>query len=319
MTKGGEYMLRTCVGLVGVMAIFVVSACGAEPVTDSGAPAAAPSPVGRGSLAGSAATTTATPEPAGLTSRSPDDRSTPTTLQPTTTIVSARGCTVLTAGMNGIKVKMVQRRLGLPDNAWETMDSATIEAVRRFQQQTGLAVDGVVGPHTWRALGFREDFCFDSYQALPALPLTAGVVERRGQMIAFAKLFIGEEYVWGGAGPRGYGVDCSGLVLQALYSAGLDPQPITVDKHVLPDYRTSRELYDHSRLNHVPLAAARRGDLVFWRSNETGQVNHVAIYLGDRKVLEAVEPRVRIGDLGARSTQTVMPQAVRPFPAKLLG
>jgi cell wall-associated NlpC family hydrolase len=217
--------------------------------------------------------------------------------------------------MNGIKVKMVQRRLGLPDSAWETMDRATIEAVRQFQRQTGLSADGVVGPRTWRAMGFRENFCFDRYQARPALPQAASMLQRREQMIAFAGGFLGEEYVWGGAGPRGYGVDCSGLVLQALYSAGLDPQPITVDKHVLPDYRTSRELYDHPRLAHLPRSAIRRGDLVFWRSNETGRVNHVAIYLGAGSVLEAVEPRVRTGSLGDRSTQTMTPEVVRPFGA----
>jgi cell wall-associated NlpC family hydrolase len=105
------------------------------------------------------------------------------------------------------------------------------------------------------------------------------------------------------------------MVLQALYSAGLDPQPITVDKHVLPDYRTSVELYHHPRLAHVPRSAVQRGDLVFWRSNKTGRVNHVAIYLGDMNVLEAVEPHVRIGSLGNRSTQTMMPEVVRPFGA----
>jgi len=222
--------------------------------------------------------------------------------------------------MNGVKVKMVQHRLGLRDGAWETMDHATIEAVRRFQRQAGLSADGVVGPRTWRAMGLREDFCFDRYQARPVLPQAASIRERREQMIAFARGFLGEEYVWGGAGPRGYGVDCSGLVLQALYSAGLDPQPITVDKHVLPDYRTSRELYDHPLLAHLPRSAIRRGDLVFWRSNETGRVNHVAIYLGGGNVLEAVEPRIRIGSLGDRSTQTMMPEVVRPFsPASPAG
>jgi NlpC/P60 family len=100
-----------------------------------------------------------------------------------------------------------------------------------------------------------------------------------------------------------------------LCSADLDPQPITVDKHVLPDYRTSRELYDHPRLAHLPRSAVRRGDLVFWRGNEPGRVNHVAIYLGGGNVPEAVEPRVRIGGLGDCSTQTMMPEVVRPFSA----
>jgi cell wall-associated NlpC family hydrolase len=107
--------------------------------------------------------------------------------------------------MNGVKVKMVQRRLGFPADTWETVDDPTVAAARRFQQRAGLVPDGVVGPETWRAMGFSEDFCFDRYQAEPALPATATAQERREQMIAFANAFLGEEYVWGGAGPRGYG------------------------------------------------------------------------------------------------------------------
>ena len=60
---------------------------------------------------------------------------------------------------------------------------------------------------------------------------------------------------------------------------------------MLPDYRTSRELYAHPRLRHLPRGTARRGDLVFWRDNGTGRVNHIAIYLGNGRVLEAVEPQ----------------------------
>jgi cell wall-associated NlpC family hydrolase len=234
-------------------------------------------------------------------------------LRPVARIVPATGCVVLTPGMNGVKVKLVHRRLGFAASRWETMDATTVAAVKRFQRARKLTADGVVGTRTWRAMGFRESFCLDRYQARPALPLSATPAQRRDQFIRFASGFLGEEYVWGGAGPRRYGIDCSGLVLQALYSAGLDPQPVSVDKHVLPAYRTSRELYAHSRLRHVTRSQARRGDLVFWKSNATGRVNHVAIYLGGGRVLEAVEPKVRIGRLGHRSTQTLMPHAVRPF------
>jgi NlpC/P60 family protein/putative peptidoglycan binding protein len=289
--------------LAFIVLIMVMSGCGGETegaATPTGSGVASPTPTRSETLS---PTNSGSDDGSGL-------------LQPTTAIVAAHGCAILTPGMTGVKVKMVQRRLGFPADKWETVDDATIAAVRSFQQQhVGLIADGVVGPDTWKAMGFREDFCFDRYQATPALPATATAQERREQMIAFANGFLGEEYVWGGAGPRGYGVDCSGLVLQALYSAGLDPQPITVDKHVSPDYRTSRELYGHPRLAHLPRSDVSRGDLVFWRSNETGLVNHVAIYLGDGKVLEAVQPQARIGELGNRSTQTMMPEVVRPFGA----
>ena len=236
-------------------------------------------------------------------------------LAPTSTLTPARGCARLTPGMNGIKVKIVQTRLGFPAATRETMDEATIEAVRGFQRSVGLTADGAVGPQTWRAMGFWEDFCFDRYQARIELPLSAGPQERIEQMIAHARSYLGEEYVWGGAGPKGYGVDCSGMVLQALYSAGLDPQPISVDEHVLPDYRTSLEFYRHPALKHVPLGDVRRGDLVFWRSKSTGRVNHMAISLGGNEVIEAVEPGVHLAVTGDRATQVMMPEVVRPFPA----
>src|SRR5262245_51424899 len=187
-----------------VVLILITPACGSE--REIGArSAASPSP------------TSATPTPKAKPSRttpSPTESRSGSparaVLQPTTTIVAAHGCTILTPGMNGVKVKMVQHRLGLPNSAWETMDDATIAAVRRFQRQAGLSTDGVVGPLTWRAMGFRENFCFDRYQARPVLPLTATMRVRREQMIAFATSFLGDEYVWGGAGPHGYGIDCSG-------------------------------------------------------------------------------------------------------------
>jgi len=99
-----------------------------------------------------------------------------------------------------------------------------------------------------------------------------------------------------------------------VYSAGLDPRPISIDKHVLPRYRTSRQLYRHPGLHHVPRAHKQRGDLVFYRKNSTGRVNHVAIYLGRGRLLEAVEPRVHVTRFVVRrSTQTAAPTVVRPF------
>jgi cell wall-associated NlpC family hydrolase len=236
-------------------------------------------------------------------------------LGPTGTLTPARGCARLTPGMNGIKVKMVQTRLGFPASTWETMDAATINAVRAFQRSVGFTADGVVGPETWRAMGFWEDFCFDRYQARIVVPVSAAPQERIEAMIAHARGYLGEEYVWGGAGPKGYGVDCSGMILQALYSAGLDPQPISVDEHVLPAYRTSLEFYRHPALAHAPLGDVRRGDLVFWRSRATGMVNHVALSLGGGEVIEAVEPAVHLAVIGNRATQVMMPEVVRPFPA----
>jgi cell wall-associated NlpC family hydrolase len=239
----------------------------------------------------------------------------PPRLAPVTKITPVTGCHDLTLGMNGIKVGLVQHRLGFSRSSWETVDQRLLKAVGRFQQDHRLPATGVVDGRSWRAMGLPGDFCsYDRWQARPALALAATSGQRIEQLIRFADSYLGHDYVWGGTGAYGYGVDCSGLVLQGLYSAGLDPQPITVLKHTLPDYRTSIELYAHPRLLHVPLAQARRGDLVFWKKKATGRINHVAIYLGGDRTLEASGTKVHVDKLGNRRTQTLMPTVVRPFP-----
>jgi cell wall-associated NlpC family hydrolase len=235
-------------------------------------------------------------------------------LQPVTKITPVKGCNRLTAGMNGVKVKLVQRKLGFSKSKWETMDASTRAAVRRYQKRTNLPVTGVVDSRTWTKMGFKRKFCsYDRWQARVTVRADATSAQRISHMIRYARTYLGREYVWGGTGAYGQGVDCSGLVLMGLYSSGLDPQPITVLKHVLPKYRTSLELYSHKKMRHIARRDARRGDLVFWRNNSTRRVNHVGIYLGSNRVLEASGSKVHIGRLNNRSTQTLMPKVVRPF------
>jgi cell wall-associated NlpC family hydrolase len=234
-------------------------------------------------------------------------------LQPTTRITPAEGCVRLARGVTGIKVRMVQRRLGM-GSRWEIMDSATMTRVERFQRRHGLRVTGAVNRATWNAMGFREGFCFDRWQADPALPLDATRRQRIRTMIRFAVNYRGAEYVWGGAGRPRYGVDCSGLVLQSLYRAGLDPQPISIDKHVSPNYRTSRAMYRHDGLRHVRLANKRRGDLIFYRKDSTGDINHVAIYMGRGRMVEAKGNDVHLARFQRHYfNQSVASTVVRPF------
>jgi cell wall-associated NlpC family hydrolase len=233
-------------------------------------------------------------------------------LQPTGSITPTRGCTRLRRGVTGIKVRMVQRRLGLGSRV-ELVDAATIQRVRRFQGRHGLRRTGVVNRTTWNRMGFREGFCFDRWQAEP-VPLGATRRQRIDAMIRFALTYRGAEYVWGGAGRPRYGVDCSGLVLQSLYRAGLDPQPISIDKHVSPGYRTAKHIYGHDRLRHVRLARKRRGDLIFYRKDSTGDINHVAIYLGHGRLVEAKGTDVHVARVQRHHPdQTIAATVVRPF------
>ena len=237
-------------------------------------------------------------------------------LQPTDHITGLGDATnTLTWGMNGTKVRIVQVRLGLwHANKLASVDAPFVAAVKNFQQRAGLPVTGVVDKATWDAMDTGYPWTVDQYQATP-LPLTATRSERVEAMIGYAWNQTGSSYTWGGAGPYDLGFDCSGLVLQSLYTAGLDPQPINVVKHAWPSYRTSQELYAYPRFQHVPLGQRQRGDLIFYTTS--GTVTHVAIYLGDDMVVHtdwmgrpARMQHITAGYGWGRMT----PDVVRPLP-----
>lgn len=58
--------------------------------------------------------------------------------------------TLIKKGARGVFVKVIQRKVGTdPDGIY---GSATEAAVRRYQKNKGLQVDGIVGPETWKSL-----------------------------------------------------------------------------------------------------------------------------------------------------------------------
>ena len=99
---------------------------------------------------------------------------------------------------------------------------------------------------------------------------------------------LGLPYAWGGGGTNGpgpgqdpdlgiIGFDCSGLTQYAYARAGIS----------IP--RNSRAQY--AALPKVSSDDLRAGDLVFWATDtrNPGTIHHVAIYLGDGKMVEAPE------------------------------
>jgi cell wall-associated NlpC family hydrolase len=98
-----------------------------------------------------------------------------------------------------------------------------------------------------------------------------------GQEIAdYAVKFVGNPYVWGGTSLTN-GADCSGFV-QSIYSHF--GYGIT---------RTSRD-QAASAGREVSIDSRQPGDLIFYR-NSSGVVNHVAIYIGNNKVVHASNAR----------------------------
>ncbi|MDY6152645.1 MAG: NlpC/P60 family protein, partial [Terrisporobacter sp.] len=192
----------------------------------------------------------------------------------------------LVRGTMGLRVAKVQRRLGM-GHVWETVGPTTISRVMAFQRANGLKATGVVNLATWRKMGFSESswYTLDTYVTPVKTKLTDTKEDLIEKMISTAKSYLGTEYVVGAAGVPGSGIDCSGLVMQAMYSVGIDPSPISVTRHTQPGYEyESRNLWKLSTLKTV--SKPKRGDLVFYK-NSSGTIIHVAIYLGNDKVIES--------------------------------
>jgi cell wall-associated NlpC family hydrolase len=108
--------------------------------------------------------------------------------------------------------------------------------------------------------------------------LGPALVPSSASIIAQAKRFLGVRYLWGGLSTWGF--DCSGLVWDVFRAHGM-----TVPRDADPQYR-----------HGTPVAPSdlRQGDLLFFGS--PSYVEHVAIYLGHDRMLEAPDSahRVRI-------------------------
>ncbi|MFE9255730.1 NlpC/P60 family protein [Streptomyces sp. NPDC006879] len=115
-----------------------------------------------------------------------------------------------------------------------------------------------------------------------ALKDTKGTATEAGrQAVAYAIKQIGKRYVWGAAGPDTF--DCSGLTSQAWLAAGTK----------IP--RTSQE-----QLRLLPKVAVkdmRPGDLIIYFKD----ASHVALYVGDGKMVHAPRPGRNITMAGAGS------------------
>ena len=75
----------------------------------------------------------------------------------------------------------------------KTFGADTLEAVKRFQAQAGLTVDGIIGKETWAAL-----FGDTATEAEPIAKAT--VTDKANAICSLALTRIGDLYVWGGSG-----------------------------------------------------------------------------------------------------------------------
>ncbi|WML30737.1 C40 family peptidase [Neobacillus sp. OS1-32] len=92
--------------------------------------------------------------------------------------------------------------------------------------------------------------------------------------ISVAKANLGVPYRWGGISPRGF--DCSGLVKYSYGKAGKVLPRTAADMFYTKGYRVS---------------SLKAGDLMFFAPNKASRPTHVAIYIGNGKMIQAASSK----------------------------
>ena len=223
----------------------------------------------------------------------------------------------LSYGYEGVKVMKVIQKLKLGNGIGMNgaFYSKRVEsAVKKFQKNSGLKQTGVVDLATWLKMGYTKTQWeqWGAYVSPIKVDATSTRSEHIEAMISTAYSYLGTPYVIGASGPPGTGIDCSGLVMQGLYAAGMDISPINPVRHAKPGYEyESRNMWASKKFKHVPYSQRQRGDLIFYQSS-SGVVIHVAIYLGDNKVIESWPNKVVVWPIKNNSRSNIK-GVVRPF------
>jgi len=130
------------------------------------------------------------------------------------------------------------------------------------------------------------DFRLPYALSIEEIQYGSGVSRRRVDLVNFAKEYLGGRYVWGGTSLKN-GVDCSGFVLRVYEKFG---------------YKLGRTSRDQARGGkRITASELKPGDLVFYGSSS--YINHVAIYIGNGKIIHASNRRdgIKISNLRYRT------------------
>jgi cell wall-associated NlpC family hydrolase len=203
----------------------------------------------------------------------------------TTDSTTLTGVPSLKIGSSGAQVKLLQERLkhyGASINPDGDFGAVTDREVKKFQAANNLKEDGVVGPVTAGKLMSSTAKSITASSSTSTGSTGSGSASK--SYLARAKIAVdaamgqqGVPYVYGAYSP-GKAFDCSGLTYWAWKQAGVSLR-----------LNSQYQLDDCKKITAAELVP---GDLVFFKTGAnqavpTAKVNHVAMYIGNGKMIHA--------------------------------
>lgn len=187
------------------------------------------------------------------------------------TAYAAFGDYALKYGMEGEDVAILQNKLTALGYNINVLDGKfgeeTLQAVKAFQADNHLEIDGVVGGQTFQCLlsGRTEPSDNQVSRGYTVNPRSIGA-----KIAMRAQQFLHVPYAWAGSSPGGF--DCSGFIYYLYGQHG-----ISVPRMADEQYQTGQR---------VELSDLQLGDLVFFETYEPGP-SHVGVYIGGGNFIHA--------------------------------
>ena len=159
----------------------------------------------------------------------------------------------------------------------------TVDAVKNFQHRNYLTKDGKAGAKTLDAINSpdarvsytREQEIIAEKKKQAALARASSAAGRIDKLINAAKKQLGDPYILGKSGPDNF--DCSGLVVYCLRQANVYTRRLNAAG--LSKTTSWKKISDIDDL--------QRGDLIFFKSDDSSTVGHVGIYIGGGEMIDA--------------------------------
>ena len=196
----------------------------------------------------------------------------------------------LYTGYMGLKVYKVNKYFGIGSVYWPRYTSGTKSRVRAFQRRKGLKATGNVNLETWKKMGYSESSWYKLGAYVTPVRKELNLASTRSDyinaMIRTAESYRGAKFVVGASGRKSDGLDCSGLIMQCMYSAGVSIPGISSVSHSKRGHEyESRNMWKSKYLKRVSYKSRKKGDLIFYQKG--GRIIHVALYVGNGKIIHS--------------------------------